>query len=346
MGHRSAFSLIELLIVIAIIALLIAILLPAIGAARRAARHSVCQSNLHQRGVALHSYASDYKEYIATFMGDAGAGPAHPGAPDSHFPLMYHCIWQAYQFIADREDDHGVIAMPVYESIATLNQPSLLEQHSHLVLVDYLGGKTIMPTAVCPEDRVRQLWQSNPQNASVSLGWKRENNKRNQKWLPFSSSYQLLPAAHVSDAPSPTIQGTAYSQGQYHDLFNYSKSERFANRKFSEISVPAGKVAVADSQQRHFGKRDLYFAFLQARQPLLFWDSSVRTLATKDSNPGWDRQTGKKLSRPVFYNPEPAYESAAPAGQSTQLKAMYYRWTTDGLAGVDYGGADRLDTGP
>ena len=53
---KPAFTLVELLIVIAIIALLIGLLLPAVQAAREAARRTACQNNLKQYGVALQGF--------------------------------------------------------------------------------------------------------------------------------------------------------------------------------------------------------------------------------------------------------------------------------------------------
>ncbi|MEO0531697.1 MAG: DUF1559 domain-containing protein [Planctomycetota bacterium] len=60
---RAAFTLVELLVVVAIVGLLVALLLPAVQAAREAARRTQCQSQLKQIGVALHAYHDVHKTF-------------------------------------------------------------------------------------------------------------------------------------------------------------------------------------------------------------------------------------------------------------------------------------------
>jgi prepilin-type N-terminal cleavage/methylation domain-containing protein len=57
---RSAFTLVEILVVLVIIAALAAIIFPVFARVRESVRRSVCVSNLHQIGIALSLYRADY----------------------------------------------------------------------------------------------------------------------------------------------------------------------------------------------------------------------------------------------------------------------------------------------
>jgi prepilin-type N-terminal cleavage/methylation domain-containing protein/prepilin-type processing-associated H-X9-DG protein len=77
--HTRAFTLIELLVVISIIVVLIGILVPGLLRARATARRTACGSNLHQVGIGVYAYASEYN----------GSIPFGPKAPPMSFFNFY-----------------------------------------------------------------------------------------------------------------------------------------------------------------------------------------------------------------------------------------------------------------
>jgi prepilin-type N-terminal cleavage/methylation domain-containing protein/prepilin-type processing-associated H-X9-DG protein len=98
MRRERAFTLIELLVVVAIIALLIAILLPALQGARDQARNSVCQSNLHQLGLATTYYAEDYEGRLPYILGSPND---EDGEPTNAPFYQYHQIFNFWPYLKD-----------------------------------------------------------------------------------------------------------------------------------------------------------------------------------------------------------------------------------------------------
>ena len=63
---RRAFTLLEVLVVVAIIAMLSAILLPSLAKSRRQAQAVACQSNMRQLGLALQMYAQTQQNRLVS----------------------------------------------------------------------------------------------------------------------------------------------------------------------------------------------------------------------------------------------------------------------------------------
>jgi prepilin-type N-terminal cleavage/methylation domain-containing protein len=340
-GSRRAFTLIELLVVIAIIALLISLLLPALGKWRLTGRQLICGTSLKQYGVATHSYAADYQDkmYSFTWTSGGGAGSARnnytPGSPVQDVPpnndtgaagqQARDIIWRR-SGIDIGDASNGWI-------------PHIL--YTHLVLQDYLASTLPNKSVVCPEDSNRLRWQTEIsafQNGTPTAPAPVNGGSLYGRW-PFGSSYQVPPHTF-----SPDGGANAVIQGGAHNLYQTPAAPGiFGKRKLGDVNFPSGKVQMYDGQARHMGKRQMFYAYPEARQPLLMFDQSVNTRKASDANRGF--RPAAPFQAGVFtaiaYSPANApnnFESPTLNGQATESLPGYWQYTRAGLKGIDFPG--------
>jgi len=117
---RQAFTLIELLIVIAIVGILAAILFPVFSQAKAAAKATTCLSNMNQVGLALQIYLTDYDDTMFFRSGWANSRSGNtkllgPGDTANHYK------W--WNMLMPYVKTAGVFACPA-DSLPTLSNDS------------------------------------------------------------------------------------------------------------------------------------------------------------------------------------------------------------------------------
>ena len=103
-----AFTLVELLVVIAILAILIALLVPAVQSARSSAAQAQCLNNLRQLGIALHHH-HDAKRHFPAARG------GHPAVFTTAQGWMYHLLPYIEQADLKREHTDYFGAVPTQQ---------------------------------------------------------------------------------------------------------------------------------------------------------------------------------------------------------------------------------------
>jgi prepilin-type N-terminal cleavage/methylation domain-containing protein len=132
--RRSAFTLVELLVVITIIGILVALLLPAVSSAREAARATQCRNNLLQFGIA----ASHHEQAKGYFPSD-GWGAEWVGDPNQGFGPKQPGNW-AYSLLPFMEQ----------ETVWKLGQNIVLANRASYIVQQV---QTVIPGYFCPSGR-------------------------------------------------------------------------------------------------------------------------------------------------------------------------------------------------
>lgn len=363
----AGFTLIELLIVIAIIALLIGILLPALGEARRSGKLTICQSNLRQLAIANATFASEKKDRLlgntwfsgdpkSVAFGDWSGNKGQYYASDQE-AFAYEVVYQIR-----KKTGIGEAESPVPGSWI----PFIL--YTHIAGVEYTGGQLPNPTIACPEDQWRMAIQRNwkePQATGLPYPENGGDNTLTTWRWPFSASYmfhqshwgpskgdrRMNPAGQMGAAaiwyPTKDGGGNLWTTNGDNTIRN-----QFGSNRMGDIRFPSQKAMASDEFGRHFGRKTTIYAAPESRQPLVFYDSSVRVFTTGDTNPGWDPTnattrggSAKTMTQRLNYTKDqqkydPLLYPFTSTDNSTGLRkykvvAGWFKYTRGGLMGWD-----------
>jgi prepilin-type N-terminal cleavage/methylation domain-containing protein len=333
-GIRRGFTLIELLVVIAIIALLIAILLPSLCQARETAKRSLCTSQQRQLGTAYSTYATDFQDRIASFTWQARQIYSNFNDLNNATNDNEAAVRQAVDILRRRAEE------PAFP-IPTLWIPH--PRYSHLVLMDYLVARLPEKMVACPSDKNLIQWQTYAESVVANPGGLRPHPTSTDNGqivrLPFSSTYNLIPAAISPDGPEGGVDTIAPVTAN-HSQVMVPGGTKLGRRKLTDVAQPAAKVSLFHPITLHGGCRfpGIFFGYEEASSPVLFWDVSVREVRSGAANRGANPNTGAENGAVVRYQPDLAIEPPTKSGAPFALKQTWYQWTKNGLGGVDVGG--------
>lgn len=118
-GFR-AFTVPEILAVIAIVVIIVSLLLPTLSRARDQARRTICATNMHNWAVAVRAYANDNNRYFPDNRTTLGPGESYAGGYTPGFHISWNSsvvgkFWRNYLTginAAARTDEHDVLNCP------------------------------------------------------------------------------------------------------------------------------------------------------------------------------------------------------------------------------------------
>lgn len=159
MRLRKAFTLIELMVVVAVIGVLIGILMPALGSARAQARRTACSSNLRQIGAGLQVYMSGNRDRFpyASYMPSVGPFPLETTRPIRIADVLKHQVGvDAFECPADTSGDDRPdpnIGLTYFQSEGS--------SYEYRTLRPNIGGRTAREIATMLSDRIESTVADN-----------------------------------------------------------------------------------------------------------------------------------------------------------------------------------------
>jgi prepilin-type processing-associated H-X9-DG protein len=177
--NKQAFSLVELIVVMATIAVLVGILLPGAQAAREAARRVSCSNNFKQIGLAMHGYHSAFQQLPMLMGGTSAISDQNAQVPATSNNAMQlsifvgltpyleqQALWEQINNLFDA-DTNDVTVHDVYNP---MGPPPSISLADHATYGTYVPWMTSIPTLRCASDPGMGLPAQGRTNYAASIG--------------------------------------------------------------------------------------------------------------------------------------------------------------------------------
>lgn len=222
----GAFSLLELLCVIAIIGLLAALLLPALNQAKARAKRIQCVENLHQLGIAFQSFAHDHNDQFPMAVPAASGGSLEFSQAAYLVQGQFYLTFRHFQALSNDLASPAVLVCPADTRAAARDFASMSNSNLSYFLV--LNAAFNRPEGILAGDR--NLTNNYTSAATIaflgtasSLHWTREmhqfkgNVLYSEGRVAEQNSPELMAAASLGHGaynlamPTSPVGGTAGS---------------------------------------------------------------------------------------------------------------------------------------
>ena len=306
---KSAFTLVELLVVITIIGILIALLLPAVQAAREAARRAQCSNNLKQISLGCLNHESTYGFFPTNGWGPSWVGDPNCGAGYSQPGGFVFCIlpyveqMAVYQLGMDAPDLVAANTKRLPTPVPTFNCPTRRAAKAYGCTSCPGCQPHYVPTVTTLPGEARTCYAANLGESDATFWWGlqpssySDGNDPGHKWLPDGVRlngvcylHSQVTTAMISDGTSNTylvgekyINPDHYTDGQDggDDWSMYTGQQDDVSRTVGYFDS-SGKFQPSLPQQDTPGNgTPSGFAFGSAHSGgfnMSFCDGSVRTI--------------------------------------------------------------------
>jgi len=248
--NKKAFTLVELLIVVAIIAILLAVLVPTLNKVRESTRRVVCASNLRQIGLLLEYYCADHKgaypslysgwyrfgasAYRYDYDGDGEVDP--PQGLVAVLPYLFKWkgggnIWEQFQQLKNQE---GMERMKIFwcpsgamQYIPGQWQGTAFAQFGYNQYCSSNAATCKIGKITDPQGRTDWYYLEHcPLKNTPHISGGRED--KNGNWIPYKSDNTWVTFTDIAFAGFPT--SNAFPRSNHHKMVR-STSGRSAGMK-------------------------------------------------------------------------------------------------------------------